>query len=304
MGEEKPSGCAGDGGLEVLGEASASAEPGKGALDDPSARQELEAFDARRPLDDFDRPWAAIVDGGAQLRAPVDTVGEDVAQAGEASAQRAQQRHGTVRILDVGLMDLADQQEALAIGDDMALAAFDALAGIDPTRATAFGGRGTLAVDDAGRGGLVTPDSLAGLHHQPGVEPTPGAVVAPAVEIALHRRTRREVGGQGAPLAAGGQNIKDRIDDQAQIAGARPAEPPRRRQKGFNRGPLTVRRVACVAQALAPILSASGFSPSHVILRRSFATTTESQVTEITQPISGQPLRSRAQRGVSKDEQQ
>ena len=153
MGEEKPGDCGGDGGLEVLGEASASAEPGKGALDDPSAWQELEAFDARRTLDDFDRPWAAIVDGGAQLRAPVDTVGEDVAQAGEASAQRAQQRHGTVRVLDVGLMDLADQQEALGIGDDMALAAFDALAGVvaDPERT----GRRVfyaLAVENSGRG--------------------------------------------------------------------------------------------------------------------------------------------------------
>ena len=69
IGEEEPGGGALDGCFEVLGEASASAEPGKGALDDPSARQELEAFDARRPLDDFDRPWAAIVDGGAQLRA-------------------------------------------------------------------------------------------------------------------------------------------------------------------------------------------------------------------------------------------
>src|ERR1700733_11093789 len=256
MGEEKPGGCGGNGGLEVLGEASASAEPGEGALDDPSARQELEAFDPRRTLDDFDRPWAAIVDGGAQLRAPVDAVCEDVAQAGETSAERAQQRHGAVRVLDVGLMDLAGQQEALGIGDDMALAAFDALAGIDPTRAATFGGRSTLAVDDGGRRGNVAPQHLAGTRHQPGVEPTPGAVVAPAVEIALHRRTRWEVGRQGAPLAAGGQNIKDRIDDHAQIAGPRPAKPSRRRQKGFDRSPLTVRRVTCVAQALAPILSA------------------------------------------------
>jgi hypothetical protein len=41
-----------------------------------------------------------------------------------------------------------------------------------------------------------------------------------------------------------------------------------------------------------------------VILRRSFATTTESQVTEITQLISGQPLRSGPEGRVSKNGQQ
>lgn len=54
MGEEQPGGCAGDGRLEVLGEASAASQPGKGALDDPSPGQELEAIDARRALDALD----------------------------------------------------------------------------------------------------------------------------------------------------------------------------------------------------------------------------------------------------------
>src|SRR5437667_11993921 len=103
IGKKEPSCGAGDRGLEVLGEAAAATKPGEGALDHPSAGQELEAFDAWRPLDDLDRPRAAIVDGGAQLGTPVDAVGEDVAQLGEASAQPAQQRHGAVRILDVGL---------------------------------------------------------------------------------------------------------------------------------------------------------------------------------------------------------
>src|SRR6266446_7338127 len=87
IGEKEPGCGAGNGGLEVLGETAAAAQPGKGALNDPSPGQELEAFDARRTLDDLDGPWAAIVDGGAQLGAAVDAVGEDVAQPGKASAQ-------------------------------------------------------------------------------------------------------------------------------------------------------------------------------------------------------------------------
>ena len=46
MGHEKPGSLGGCGGLEVLGETSASAEPGRCAFDDPASRQKLEAFDA------------------------------------------------------------------------------------------------------------------------------------------------------------------------------------------------------------------------------------------------------------------
>src|SRR3546814_21180627 len=60
VGEEEPCGCCGYGGLEVLGEAPASAEPGEGAFDDPSSGQQLEAFDALWALDDFDGPRPAV----------------------------------------------------------------------------------------------------------------------------------------------------------------------------------------------------------------------------------------------------
>ena len=70
MGDEEPGGCAGDGGLEVLGETATAAEPGEGALDDPSSRQELEAFDAGRTLDDLDGPRAAIGDGAERSWSP------------------------------------------------------------------------------------------------------------------------------------------------------------------------------------------------------------------------------------------
>src|SRR5258708_27929319 len=140
-GEQQPGGSTGGGRLEVLGQASAAAEPGQGAFDDPSSGQEEVAFDARRTLDDLDGRRAAIVDGGPQLGTAVDAIGEDMVQLGEGATQGAQQRHSAMRVLDVGLMDLADKQEALCIGDDVALAALDALAGIDPTRAAAVRGR-------------------------------------------------------------------------------------------------------------------------------------------------------------------
>src|SRR5208282_2003362 len=104
----------------------------------------------------------------------------------------------------------------------------------------------------------------------PGIDPMPSAVVAPAVEIALHRRAWREVLGQGAPLAAGGENVEDRLDDRSQIALARAPKPASRRQQRRDLGPFLIRRSACIAQSVTPILPPSGFSPCHVILRRSW----------------------------------
>src|SRR5205809_435414 len=98
VGEKQPGGGTGDGCLEVLGESPTAAEPGKAALDHPSPRQELEAFDTGGALDDLDRPRAAISKRSEQLLAAVDAVGENMVQAGKSSAQRAQQRHRAVRI--------------------------------------------------------------------------------------------------------------------------------------------------------------------------------------------------------------
>ena len=63
----------------------------EGALDDPASWQQLEAFDARRPFDDLDRPGAAIGHGLLQLCAAIDPVGEDMGQRGKGLPQGAQQ---------------------------------------------------------------------------------------------------------------------------------------------------------------------------------------------------------------------
>jgi hypothetical protein len=87
MGYQDPSGFGGCGSLEVFGEATASAAPGKSAFDDPAARQELEAFDAMRSLDDLDLPWPTMRECALKLVAAVDAIGKDVLQLGESTAQ-------------------------------------------------------------------------------------------------------------------------------------------------------------------------------------------------------------------------
>ena len=85
-GEKEPSGFTGCGAFEVFGEPSVTAKPGEGTLDDPSSRQELEAFDAVRSFDDLDRPWPTMSERLFQLVATVDAIREDVLQFGEPTA--------------------------------------------------------------------------------------------------------------------------------------------------------------------------------------------------------------------------
>ena len=49
--------------LEVLGETAVAIEPCEGALDDPTARQKLEAFGCIGLLDDLDCPLADATQG-------------------------------------------------------------------------------------------------------------------------------------------------------------------------------------------------------------------------------------------------
>ena len=150
MGDEKPCGLGSGRTFEVFGEAATSSEPGKGSLDHPASRQELEAFDAGWPLDDLDGPGAAMGERANELFAAIDAVGKDMPQLGKALAQALQQGHGAMDILNVGGMNVNGQQQAVGVGDDMALASVDAFAGVKTARPASLRRRGTLAVNDGG----------------------------------------------------------------------------------------------------------------------------------------------------------
>jgi len=90
VGDEYPGGFGCRGCLEVFGEATAPAAPGKSAFDDPAPRQKLEAFDAMRPLDDLNRPWPAMSECFLKLITAVDAIGKDVSQPGKPAAQPLQ----------------------------------------------------------------------------------------------------------------------------------------------------------------------------------------------------------------------
>jgi hypothetical protein len=115
--------------LVVAGEAAATADPGQGPLDDPALGQDHEAVSVAA-ADDLQLPRPGSGDGGLHFRALIAGVADDPLDEGEAPPGLAQQPLGTVAILDAGRMDNHRQQQAECVGQDMALAAEDLLAGI------------------------------------------------------------------------------------------------------------------------------------------------------------------------------
>lgn len=148
--EEDPGLSAGDGSLDIHCERAAAAEPGEGSLDDPSSRQDFEALRLIGALDDLKGPSSDLAEAPLELVAAIAAVGEDMTQPGLAMANGVQHINGAVPILDIGAVDDGPDQKAKRVGQDVALAALDLLAGVKAAGAAAFGGLDALAVDDAG----------------------------------------------------------------------------------------------------------------------------------------------------------
>lgn len=119
--------------LGILGEATAPADPGEGALDDPALGQDLEAREGWA-FDDFDLPNSRARDGAGHLRALIAAVRVDALDEGEQPTRPAQEIEGAVAVLNVSRMDDDVQKKAERIDEDMALAAFDLLARIKARR--------------------------------------------------------------------------------------------------------------------------------------------------------------------------
>src|SRR6202035_5574930 len=199
--------------------------------------------------------------------------------------------------LDVGRVHLHSEQRAAGIGDNVTLAALHSLACIKPAWAATFRRFHTLAVDDPSRRSALASRRSAGALHQHTIDPPPDVAVAPTIKIVLDRCERRKIFRQGAPLAAGGKNIENRIDDDAKVPLRRAPDVTPLRQQSAQQHPLFPRRIACIAQPVAAILSAGGFGPSHVVLpssiRKHEGITTRAKITCF---LFGQPLRMRADR--------
>src|SRR5581483_6742940 len=197
-------------------------------------------------------------------------------------------------VLNVGRVHLHGEQRAACIGNDVALAPFHSLARVKPAWAATFRGLHTLAVDDSSRGSALASCRSARALDQGTIDPPPNGAVAPIVKIVLHRRERRKVFRQGAPLAAGGKNIEDRIEDGPKWPLRRAPDALPLRQQAAQQNPFLSCRVACIAQSNAAILIAGGFGPSHGASLVDSQSRRNHNRLEITRFLFGQSLRMRS----------
>src|ERR1700678_2742288 len=177
----------------------------------------------------------------------------------------------------------ACDQKARGVREKMSFAPFDLLAGIEPARASSLGGFNRLAVDHSCGGTCFPAVGLARYHDKMVVDLLPGAVVAPPVEIPLHRRVGRKLLRQQPPLATALSDEKDRIYQCPHLRHTRSPAPVLVRHVGSDHRPLFICGIACIPQPISTIFRPSDFSPNQFVPPSQLATTTESQMTEITQ---------------------
>lgn len=110
--------------LVVADQASPSAHPAKGALDDPAARQGLEAFLVAAPTDDLDDEIeiASLVH---ELEPVVGSIGEEMLHPGPALADAVEDRLRARAVGDIGGGQVHLEPPAIGVACDMLLMGAD-----------------------------------------------------------------------------------------------------------------------------------------------------------------------------------
>lgn len=236
--------------------------------DHPAPWQKLEAFGGIAAPDNFDRPTSEFGKGTFELVSGVAAISKNMAQPGIGFSDRGQNGNRAVAVLNVGGMHMQSDQMARSVGDDVALAPIDLLAGVVAARAAAIRGFHRLTVDHAGRRTGLAARPFTREHHQRLVDLEPSAVLGPGIEVTPHRRDRRKILGQRALRIAAGRQIQDRVDHFAQICRSWPAKPPSFGKKRLRERPFAIGHVACVAKPISSILRTGDLSLSHRKLHR------------------------------------
>src|SRR5215210_5241881 len=96
--------------LEIASQAAIAADPGKGAFDNPSLGQDLEACRIGS-LHDLQSPGAGAPGDERHLRACVSAISKDALDERKHSSRPSQQEEGSIAVLHISGMDHDAQQE-------------------------------------------------------------------------------------------------------------------------------------------------------------------------------------------------
>ena len=151
-------------------------------------------------------------------------------------------------VVQVGGVDVREQDEAGGVHQHVPLATGHALGRVVAARRAADAGRPRrLAVDDGRCRLAVAPFGLARQRAQPVVHAPQRAVEPPAPEMRGHGGPGREAAGQQAPSAARPDEVGDRLGHEASRPLERAPSTRRRRGQRLQRRPLRVGQVGRVA---------------------------------------------------------
>src|SRR6516225_6746775 len=100
-------------------------------------------------LDDLDGPVADFVESGVELGAAVGAVGKDMPQPRMEISDLGHDQWRAIAILGVDFMDNSGDQQAVGVGEHVALTALD-LAGVVTARTGGLSGLDRLTADDPG----------------------------------------------------------------------------------------------------------------------------------------------------------
>jgi hypothetical protein len=132
--------------FKVFGKASVAIEPSEGALDNPAPGRDDKAADGIGAFDDFDCPLADLIESGIELGPAVGAVGKDMAQPRIEIPHGGQNERCAIAILDVAFVDHSCDQQAVGVGEYVALTSFDLLASVIATRTGGLGSLDRVAV--------------------------------------------------------------------------------------------------------------------------------------------------------------
>ena len=135
-------------------------------------------------------------------------------------------------------------------------------------RAPLFRALDALAVDDRGGRACFARGGFPALDGERLVDALERAVPTPKVEVIVEGRARRQILRDGAPLAAGAENVHEAVDNLAYVDVALVAAAFGRRNQRYDMPPLGVGQIARIAQPTAVIASAVFVGPHWRPLRR------------------------------------
>ena len=195
-------------------------QPAKGALHDPASRQHFETRGSIGTFDNLDRQFGAkLLDPLSEGFAGIATIDPQDAEPSEPAQYAAQDYLRASAFGGAGRRDGNAEHQPQGVHQQMALAAFDPLAGVIAYRAAVTVGLDALAVENGGRGPRAFVLSSTDERAQRVVEGGPLVVERPLPEAMIDGLPRRKVGRQITPRTATFDDIQDGIEDAPPIRG-------------------------------------------------------------------------------------